>query len=354
MVPNSVTYIGDYAFDDCSKLTYNEKDNLKYLGNSENLYLYLAGTTNTSITEANIDNNCRLIGACAFAHCSGLKSITIPNSVTSIGNEAFYYCSGLTSVTIPNSVTSIGGGAFSECGNLTSVEIPNSVTYIGDYVFNYCSKLTYNEKDNLKYLGNSENLYLYLEDTTNTDIVEAKIDTNCKFIGDYAFIYCSRLTSVTIPNSVTSIGGGAFQGCNKLTYNIKDNLKYLGNSENLYLYLEDTTNTDIVEAKIDTNCKFIGDYAFIYCSRLTSVTIPNSVTSIGAFAFSSCSGLISVTIPNSVTSIGGSAFDDCSRLTKINFEGTISQWKDITKGVSWANGVPSSCKIYCTDGTISI
>ena len=264
------------------------------------------------------------IGDSAFYGCSGLKSVTIGNNVTSIGNYAFYGCSGLTSVTIPNSVTSIGSLAFSECGNLTSVEIPNSVTYIGGYVFNYCSKLTYNEKDNLKYLGNSENLYLYLAGTTNTSITEANIDNNCRLIGAYAFKYCNELKSITIPNSVISIGRQAFYECSGLT-----------------------------SIAIPNSVITIGDWAFSN-SGLTSVTIPDSITSISDRVFSGCRGLTSVTIPNSVTSIGDSAFYGCGKLTKIDFEGTISQWKAIKKGADWHYAVSDDCWISCTNGQFTI
>ena len=82
------------------------------------------------------------IGESAFENCDALTSITIPNSVTSIGGAAFYYCHALTSVTIPDSVTSIGGSAFESCYALTSITIPNSVTSIGDFAFHNCYKLT--------------------------------------------------------------------------------------------------------------------------------------------------------------------------------------------------------------------
>ena len=109
VIPNSVTSIGDYAFEHCSGLT-----------------------------SVNIPNSVTDIGLYAFEHCSGLTSVTIGNSVTSIGGKAFYNCDGLTSVTIPNSVTSIGEFAFRSCKGLTSVTIGNSVTSIGDYAFYDC------------------------------------------------------------------------------------------------------------------------------------------------------------------------------------------------------------------------
>ena len=100
-------------------------------------------------------------------------------------------------------------------------------------------------------------------------------------IGEYAFSYCSSLTSITIPNSVTTIKEYAFSNCSSLT-----------------------------SVTIPNSVTTIGDNAFNGCSSLTSVNIPNSVTTIGGWAFNGCSSLTSVTIPNSVTTIGGDAFSN--------------------------------------------
>ena len=233
------------------------------------------------------------IGVRAFMNCSDLTSVTIPNSVTSIGDYAFCGC-GLTSVTIPNSVTSIGEYAFCGC-RLTSVTIPNSVTFIGDKAFD-CSRLENinvdSENDNFSSLDG----ILYNKDVTNliccpTAKTSVTIPNSVTSIGDYAF-NCCDLTSVTIPNSVTSIGASAFYACRSLT-----------------------------SVTIPNSVTSIENSTFRNCSDLTSVTIPNSVTSIGASAFYECRSLTSVTIPNSVTSIGYNAFWLCiynHRTTKTN------------------------------------
>jgi hypothetical protein len=130
-------------------------------------------------------------------------------------------------------------------------------------------------------------------------------------IGDYAFLYCSSLTRVAIPNSVTSIGYEAFDDCTRLTnVTIPNNVTSIGD----YAFAGCTSLTSIT---IGANVTSIGDMAFFYCSSLTRVTIPNSVTGIGEYAFFSCGSLTNVTIGNSVTSIGYGAFQYCTGLTAI-------------------------------------
>ena len=108
--------------------------------------------------------------------------------------------------------------------------------------------------------------------------------------------------------------------------------------------------TSFDELKYLTNLETIRNGAFSNCTSLSSVTIPNSVKTIGNNAFADCSSLSSVTIPNSVTTIGNDAFYNCTSLSNINFNGTIAQWKAITKGTGWNIGVPSTTKVTCTDG----
>ena len=359
-IPEGVTSIGERAFEDCESLQYNVKDNLNYLGNETNPYLYLSGVTSQDITSAIIDNSCKFIGSHAFCWCSSLTSVVIGDSVTSIGYSVFRGCSSLTSIVIPDSVTSIGSDAFIACRSLTSIVIPDSVTSIGDLAFYYCSSLTNIEvdKNNANYKSIDGNLYSkdgktliqYAIGKTKTSFV---IPDSVTSIGERAFEDCDGLTSVVIGDSVTSIGKMAFYGCDSLEYNVKDNLKYLGNETNPYLYLSGVTSQDITSAIIDNSCKFIGSYAFASCSSLTSVVIPDSITSIGKYAFYNCSSLTNIevdknnanyksidgnlyskdgktliqyaigktktsfVIPDSVTSIGERAFEDCRTLTSI-------------------------------------
>ena len=150
-----------------------------------------------------------------------------------------------------------------------------------------------------------------------SSLTSIEIPDSVTSIGDYAFDGCSSLTSVVIGNSVTSIGYNAFRSCSSLIYNEYDNAYYLGNSSNPYLLLFKAKNQEITSCNIKSKTKCIYSEAFSDCSSLTSVEIPYGVTCIGAHAFDGCSNLTSVEIPNSVTSIGNYVFYDCSSLTSI-------------------------------------
>jgi len=140
----------------------------------------------------------------------------------------------------------------------------------------------------------------------------------CQSIGYRAFYYCSDLVSINIPNSVTSIGEGAFH-LTAWFNNQPDGLVYAGKVAYSYKgYMPENKSISLLEGT-----KEIAGEAFSNCHGLISITIPNSVISIGGYAFSNCTGLTSVTIPDSVTSIGVSTFYYCTSLTSVTFQGTI-------------------------------
>ena len=281
-------------------------------------YSELSGAINipASVTYSGKTYSVTSIGNWAFSNCSGLTSVTIPNSVTSIGNWAFCYCSGLTSITIPNSITKIDDNAFRGCRGLTSVTIGNSVTSIGKGAFAECSGLT-----------------------------NVTIPNSVTSIGSSAFHDCSGLTSVTIGNSVTSIGNYAFNGCSGLTsVKVEAGNTIYDSRDNCNAIIETASNTLIAGCKnttIPNSVTSIGSGAFLYCTSLTSVSIPNSVTSIGNDAFRGCPGLKNIYSyiedPANVT-MGSDVFYSVPKTTCILWvpKGCVQkyraadQWKDFS------------------------
>ena len=297
-IGNSVTSIGNHAFDGC-----------------------------TSLISMNIPNNVIDIGEYAFRNCTSMTSVTIPNSVTSIGDLAFEGCSGLTSVTIPNSVTSIGDLAFEGCRGLTSVTIPNSVTSIRSGAFFGCS---INE---IHFNGTIKD---WCEKSWGARILQSNYKL---FIGDLL------LTDLVIPNSVTSIGSGAFYGCNSLTSIkvIEGNSVY--DSRNNCNAIIQTTNNELIVGCMNTtipnSVTSIGDSAFFGCIRLATITVPNSITIIGNSAFSRCDSLTSVTIDQGVTTIEHNVFDGCRSLTSIEIPYSVTNI-----GINVFRGCNSLSSIY--------
>jgi hypothetical protein len=160
-----------------------------------------------------IPNSVTSIGGCA----SFYDSTGLPKSVTSIIGGAFAGCSNLTNINIPNSVTTIGYKAFNNCSGLTTINIPNSVTTIKPFAFSGCSSLATISvaSDNPKY-DSRNNCNAIIETATNTLIagcMNTTIPNSVTSIGEGAFSGCSNLTTINIPNSVTYIGEGAFSYC---------------------------------------------------------------------------------------------------------------------------------------------
>ena len=255
-IPDSATYIDNDAFDGTAY--YNDESNwvdgVLYIGN------HLIKAKNTISGE-----------------------YVIKDGTIIIANSAFRYCRNLTVVTIPDSVTSIDWYAFSDCSSLTSITIPDSVTYIDNDAFD--GTAYYNDESNwvdgVLYIGN------HLIKAKNTISGEYVIKDGTITIADNALRNCDNLRSITIPNSVTSIGCNAFSGT--AYYNDEsnwvDDVLYVGN------HLIEAKNTISGEYVIKDGTLTIAGFAFCDCDSLTSITIPDSVTSIGREAFQGCSSL---------------------------------------------------------------
>ena len=359
-IPDSVISIGDYAFVYCNRLTgITIPNGVTVIGQG---IFGLSGLTSitipNSVTSITYD---AFFGCYRLAEVYNLSSLNITKGSSNNGFVGYYaldvyadknapskltrendfvvhtdgnvktgvgYYGDKTEITIPGEITKIGKGAFYNFSDLTSITIPNSVTSIEDDAFRACYRLA--EVYNLSSLnitkGSSNNGFVgyYALDVYADKNAPSKLIRENDFIihtdGDVKTLvgYFGSKTEITIPNSVTSIGSGAFSRCSSLTS------VTIGNSVTSIGYWAFVNCSSLTSVTIGNGVTSIGDSAFSNCSSLTSITIPDSVTSIGGYAFSGCSSLTSVTIGNSVTSIGDSAFSNCSKLTEITIPNSVT------------------------------
>ncbi|MGN0605616.1 MAG: leucine-rich repeat protein [Oscillospiraceae bacterium] len=316
-IPDSVTYISPYAFDDTPFI--NNQPDMIVLGSI--LYRYKGTDAYVSIPE-----NVKYLGANIFKGCTSLESIIIPDGVENIPSCAFEECTSLSSVQLPDSITTINYNAFKNCSSLKEITIPDNVTEICDNAFSYCTSLTsINFNDKLKTINgyafqNCENLISINIPDSVTDIQygsfsncyalkDVKLSENISSIPSYAFSSCTSLEEITIPDNVTSINSSAFAYCSMLkTVNMPDNITYIDNSA--------FSNTPFIENS-ENGFVIINGYLYSYSGDDTEITIPDSVTVIGCDVFQNHSEITKVTIPDSVTTINSSAFSDCSSLTDV-------------------------------------
>lgn len=452
-IGSNVTTIGDYAFSECDGLTsFVIPDNVTSIGKG-----VLSGSR--YITSVTLPSNMTTIPERMFHHCYYLSSITIPDSVTTIEASAFETCDTMTHIVIPDNVTTIGEQAFTGCGRLMHVTFGSSVKTIADDAFLACdhivqirdktpigdryllqenkyggasqytkqvyshsegNKLTIDDNgfvlyDNnvlVDYFGNQTDLVLPSQVTEifrqglyhpvkyNVAIASVTLPSGLKVIGEWAFT-STKITSITIPDSVEYIKESAFRYCYDLTsveVNVDAKLSTIGAyafdccesltnlklsksvasvpstafngcealstaTANAYtidkiIYGKSSTNFDVVilgdvgefelqrrknliSVTLTDSVENIGKYAFEGCTGLTSITFGANVASIGGSAFCDCSALTSITLPASLTSIASNAFKNCATLANITFEGEPTEvGTDAFYNTAWLSSRP--------------
>ncbi|MBR6406982.1 MAG: leucine-rich repeat protein [Clostridia bacterium] len=337
VIPYGVETIGNYAYNHCQSTVLNIPDTVTSIGNR--------AFESCIVENLVIPDSVKFIGAGAFSQCGQMKSVTIPEGVETILGAAFYGCHNLAEVTVPSSVKaireltfqhcsglkkvtlfegleSIGKNAFEYCPLLESIVIPSTVTKMDSGVFYNCYKLS-----DIKILGAVKEIVAndftntaYYDDQNNWDedgvlyIDEHLIRAdNTKLSGDYvikpgtkaiansAFNICNKVTSITVPDSVTFINDCALYNTGAERIVLPDTVTYLGEKAL-------ANNTNLVEVNIPDGVTSIGASAFIFCSSLREVRIPDGITEIKDSTFRYCDVLEKVEIPESVTSIGEYAF----------------------------------------------
>ena len=378
-IPDSVTSIGEGAFSGCGSLT---KMTIPFVGSSAtatsasraSLFGYIFGTSSytgatsvkqsysssnfpsyyipTGLTEVIVTGGDILYGA--FYDCYMIGTVTLGDNVSSVGDYAFYGCTGLSEVEFPDSVETIGNYAFRNCDSLTSLDFLNQVQTIGNYAFQNCDGFTeLTIPDSVVTIGS----YAFENCVNVTSITFGKGVTT---ISAAAFRNCPLVTELVIPDNVTSIGEGAFAACVGLT---KITVPFVGGFATAKQSSETALFGYIFGSNLYGNSSYVGmtevrqPYSANSGTRinyipagLTEVIVTGGDILYGAFY--NCSMLTSVTLPDDLTSIGEKAFYNCTGLTTINYNGTIDQWWGISFGSDW-NYNSGNYSIVCTDGTLS-
>jgi len=318
-IPKSVTHVGPGAFASCGNLVrFVVAEDSRHYKSVNGLLLTKDGRTLVAVPggngEAKIPEGTFEIGDRAFAGCFKLTHLSIPDGVTSIGYKAFTDCSGLTSIAFPPSMAKIAHGAFSGCNGLVDVYITDLAAWCRMAVDENGSPLDHDGK-------------LYHNGAL---VVDMKIPDGVTRIGSHVFRGCSSLTSVTIPRTVESIGGGSFAKCDNLVeIRVANGNRHYKDDDGVLLTRDGRTLVAVPgrmeNVKIPNGVEVIGSLAFTRCKSITRVKIPYGVSRIGYSAFSGCKELAEVEIPNSVnsfTSVG--TFWGCKSLTSVTIPGSLA------------------------------
>lgn len=291
-------------------------------------------TNCTALTNINLKGSVGTeIPANAFSGCTALKSINLFESITTIGDNAFKDCTSLTQLTMPASLASIGKYAFQNTG-LTGVALQRNLTIIGKYAFDGCAELAS--------ITFSPNVTEIKEYTFNncSKLKDITLPNGLIYIKDYAFNGCTTLGKVTIPGGVQNISPGAFKNSGLTEIILKEGVMSLSNNSfDGCLLLKKVTfpttmktiggfsNTGIKEIAFAAGAapEAIGDYAFLNCDSLSTITLPNSIKSIGQGAFYDCDTLKSVTLPTSITKVAEQTFYHCNFLQNVTIPQGVTE-----------------------------
>lgn len=278
-----------------------------------------AFANNTNIQRVTIPGSVQTIGSKAFMRATNLQSIILEPGVQNIGLGAFAY-TPIENITLPSTVKTIGGNAFQNCENLKEIYIPASVTSIGNLAFGKCyslEKLEFSSDSPITTLPT--NMCRMAANSAEAEERRSQLTTvilpdGITTIGSGSFCACANLTNIVIPDGVTAIDKSAFECCfNLKTINLPKDLTEIGNfAFNMCGELE-------IDLVLPSGLKRIGKAAFQLCSKIKGLTLNEGLKWIGDFAFNHCSGITNttITIPSTVVQLGGESYVGDNETNKI-------------------------------------
>ena len=322
-IPDTVTSIGNYAFSNCKKLTaISIPDSVTCISNE-------AFSGCQKLASIQWSQNLQTIGRSSFSGCSSLENIVFPKTVKTVGSSAFYNCTSVSSISFTDNskggfYVDIQSSAFSNCTALENISFSKNIKHLEPSAFYGCSSLVdVVLSDNITDID-------YMAFSNCTALKSIKLPSKLKTLG-YGFISGTLVSSLTIPASLTSCVSydsyyssgsyGPLGGAENLTElifesgieSIPDKLAWLTPSE----------TTRLTSITIPDTVTSIGNYAFSNCKKLTAISIPDSVTCISNEAFSGCQKLASIQWSQNLQTIGRSSFSGCSSLENIVFPKTV-------------------------------
>ena len=302
-IPDSVKNVSDYAFYGCAQVTgISLSDNISKLGK------YAFGYCN-EIAKIELPKSLVVIGDYAFCGSKALKTIVIPDSVVEVGIEAFIYCTGLTEVTLPSNLKSLEANVFYECTSLVSVTLPEQLKIIEMGAFRKSGLRKIVIPDSVTYIGESA----FCDCTELRNITLSEVINQ---ISPFMFCGCSNLTSVEIPQNVTTIGRAAFAHSGLETILVPENVEFM---ENSVFY----GCVNLEYAYISTKIIYIPEYTFCGCSSFVGITMSPNVEMIGEWAFHNTNFAELSLDLFPIKEIGRGAFSNCLSLEKVTLPDTL-------------------------------
>ncbi len=304
--------IGDWAFQGCTELktlTFGGSD----IEIAQGGFFQCASLTGVDFGDGDIS-----IGAYTFQGCAKLETITIGDGDVVLGTDFVWNCQALTDIVIGDGNVEIGEYAFRNCSleHFTAGE--------GNINFGYAALWGCQALTDLT-VGNGNLVFDAYAVNSCPALTDVTLGNGEISFGDFVFYGCSELTNFNVGNNIADIGDDPFGGCPSLQYNRKDGVKYLGNTEHPYTVLVGAENTNISSVVMDTDTKFVQEYAFSGCQNLASVTFGEHLKKIRYRAFENCVLLQEAIFHDALTEIEHSAFDGCKALKTVTFGNGIQK-----------------------------